>query len=83
MFIQGNIFVTDNESAVLADVAVYTEARRWILFPSKKNIKNRESFRCQAPEFVNPDKDDVFTEPTKAMDVYAFASFVYTVSYIV
>jgi serine/threonine protein kinase len=72
-----NILITDDRNVAVTDIAVYTEARRCLLFSSDRKVKIRRSFVYQAPEFLNPETD-TFDPPTKAMDVFAFGSLILT-----
>jgi len=75
---QDNVLITDDGNVAVTDIAVYTEACRWLLFPSDRNVKIQRSFIYQAPEFLNPGTES-FNPPTKPMDVFAFGSLILAV----
>ena len=69
------IHIKDDGQATLTLTGAYTAASR-VLCSYTQSIPIQESFVYQAPEFMNM---DVPCSPTKAMDVYAFGSTLYTV----
>lgn len=73
----GNIFITDQGCATLADASVYTLACRFILHPLGR-IPLQSSSIYQAPEFLCPGTE-AFIQPAKPSDVYALASVVLAV----
>jgi len=70
------IRIKDDGSATLIHTGAYTAACR-VLHSYTQYIPNQESFTWQAPEFVKMGPG----APTKAGDVYAFGSTLYTVHY--
>ena len=73
-----NILITDDGNVAVTDIAVYTEACRWLLFPGPGTIKIQRSFVYQAPEFINPGTN-TFNPRTKPMDVFAVGSLILAV----
>ncbi|KAF9465099.1 kinase-like domain-containing protein [Collybia nuda] len=71
----GNVFVTDQGKATLADACIFTLAR--LLYPDLTGSLV-ESSMYQAPEFLWPGTD-AFVPPTTAMDVYALASTIFAI----
>ena len=69
------IRIKDDGNAMLTHTGAYTVASR-VLHPYIQSFPNRESFAYSSPEFLKMDAPRV---PTKAMDVYAFGSSLYTV----
>ena len=65
----------EDGNATLTHIGAYTVASQ-VLHSHNHYIPNQESFTWQAPEFLTMDVPRV---PTKAMDVYAFGSTLYTV----
>jgi serine/threonine protein kinase len=77
---KGNIFVTGQGHATLADASVYTLACRFKLH-SYRPVPLEISSIYQAPELLWPGTD-AFVQPAKPSDVYAFASTILAVSQI-
>jgi len=69
------IHIKDDSQATLVHIGAYTVGSH-LLHSYTQFIPNQESFIWQAPEFVKMDAPCV---PTEEMDVYAFASSLYTV----
>ena len=73
--VQATIRIKDDGQATLIHTGTYTAASK-VLHSHIQSLPISESFIWQAPEFVKMDAPWV---PTKAMDVYAFGSSLYTV----
>ena len=76
---KGNILITDDENISLTDVSVYTKACRWVLHPHA-TIPIQRSSLYQSREHLHSGTDALIV-PTKSMDVYAFGSTIYAVSF--
>ena len=75
--LKATIRIKDDGQATLIHTGAYTAAIK-VLHSYTQSLPISESFAWQAPEFVKMDAPCV---PTKAMDVYAFGSSLYTVRY--
>ena len=76
---KGNILITDDENISLTDISVYSEACRWVLHPHA-TIPIQHSSLYQSRERLHSGTDALIV-PTKSMDVYAFGSTIYSVSF--